>query len=379
MQCPNCGKEALNINGRMICLDCGIEIASGVTPAVNEETEPVISEAVSAVDAPFPNNDTVQHQSNILPESSYSENIIQVKQGLTPELSENESVSVPPEMTAGGTEIQNHQDLADAVAEQTVDHLVPVTPERDTVTDISSNQTNEPSEDTAAHIDFKMEPTIEEIAENNVASPAPVQEGQQDLLDTKADIGASIADETYPKPILGSDASVEEIVANEEKNPIFGDKNGSDSPAAVSDIPKPETPVTFETSTKETQEESYKAPSVKVESENPIRSGGYTQEYLSQVDTINHNIPTVPPIFAKADTFSVNLRSNPDTSDSFGYNADIMPARGAVIKSISRKIAIFMIVIINILILTMVGIVIKNKYLSNINEIIQVEPAGESE
>lgn len=28
MQCPNCGKEALNVNGRYVCLDCGIEIAT---------------------------------------------------------------------------------------------------------------------------------------------------------------------------------------------------------------------------------------------------------------------------------------------------------------------------------------------------------------
>lgn len=27
MQCPNCGRESININGREICLDCGIEIA----------------------------------------------------------------------------------------------------------------------------------------------------------------------------------------------------------------------------------------------------------------------------------------------------------------------------------------------------------------
>lgn len=28
MQCPNCGKEALNVNGKYVCLDCGIEVAS---------------------------------------------------------------------------------------------------------------------------------------------------------------------------------------------------------------------------------------------------------------------------------------------------------------------------------------------------------------
>jgi len=29
MKCPNCGEEAVNINGRHICLDCGIEVSQG--------------------------------------------------------------------------------------------------------------------------------------------------------------------------------------------------------------------------------------------------------------------------------------------------------------------------------------------------------------
>lgn len=37
VQCPNCGKEALNVNGKYVCLDCGIEVAS---PA-DTQTTPV--------------------------------------------------------------------------------------------------------------------------------------------------------------------------------------------------------------------------------------------------------------------------------------------------------------------------------------------------
>ncbi|MCL4386914.1 MAG: hypothetical protein M1355_00710 [Patescibacteria group bacterium] len=41
MKCPNCGEEAVNINGRQICLDCGIEVAVS-DPSANTtvETEP---------------------------------------------------------------------------------------------------------------------------------------------------------------------------------------------------------------------------------------------------------------------------------------------------------------------------------------------------
>jgi hypothetical protein len=41
MQCPTCGKEAINVNGRYVCLDCGVEISpdgttAGGTPAAND-------------------------------------------------------------------------------------------------------------------------------------------------------------------------------------------------------------------------------------------------------------------------------------------------------------------------------------------------------
>lgn len=40
MQCPNCGKEALNVNGRFVCLDCGVEISTTGTPIVQTQTNP---------------------------------------------------------------------------------------------------------------------------------------------------------------------------------------------------------------------------------------------------------------------------------------------------------------------------------------------------
>lgn len=39
MQCPNCGKEAININGREICLDCGIEIAQNISASADSSTD----------------------------------------------------------------------------------------------------------------------------------------------------------------------------------------------------------------------------------------------------------------------------------------------------------------------------------------------------
>lgn len=58
MQCPNCGKEAINVNGKFVCLDCGIQVespqadAASVTapaaPAVSHMfTEPASTEVMS--------------------------------------------------------------------------------------------------------------------------------------------------------------------------------------------------------------------------------------------------------------------------------------------------------------------------------------------
>lgn len=43
MQCPNCGKEALNVNGRYVCLDCGVEISpeAATTNTASETTNTV--------------------------------------------------------------------------------------------------------------------------------------------------------------------------------------------------------------------------------------------------------------------------------------------------------------------------------------------------
>lgn len=50
MQCPNCGKEAINVNGKFVCLDCGVEITPGepstassqpVTPSVIKHDDPI--------------------------------------------------------------------------------------------------------------------------------------------------------------------------------------------------------------------------------------------------------------------------------------------------------------------------------------------------
>lgn len=50
MQCPNCQKEAISVNGKFVCLDCGIEInPSGSTP-----TAPAATDSIVNHDAPQP-------------------------------------------------------------------------------------------------------------------------------------------------------------------------------------------------------------------------------------------------------------------------------------------------------------------------------------
>jgi hypothetical protein len=51
MQCPNCGKEAINVNGRYVCLDCGIEITAGEAQAPVENT---VANHVETVVEPAP-------------------------------------------------------------------------------------------------------------------------------------------------------------------------------------------------------------------------------------------------------------------------------------------------------------------------------------
>lgn len=42
MQCPNCGKEAINVNGRYVCLDCGVEITPDGAPVVGAPLAPAV-------------------------------------------------------------------------------------------------------------------------------------------------------------------------------------------------------------------------------------------------------------------------------------------------------------------------------------------------
>lgn len=54
MQCPNCGKEAINVNGRYVCLECGIELSQSgapvnpppVSPAVDNHAPANLSDAM---------------------------------------------------------------------------------------------------------------------------------------------------------------------------------------------------------------------------------------------------------------------------------------------------------------------------------------------
>lgn len=73
MQCPNCGKEALNVNGRYVCLDCGIEIAPNGSPAayqkppevvVNHNSQTEDNAAPAAQDTPAMWNDANTPASN---------------------------------------------------------------------------------------------------------------------------------------------------------------------------------------------------------------------------------------------------------------------------------------------------------------------------
>jgi hypothetical protein len=47
MKCPNCGKEAIFVNGKYVCLDCGIEISPEQQAAQNMSDDQIIEPAIS--------------------------------------------------------------------------------------------------------------------------------------------------------------------------------------------------------------------------------------------------------------------------------------------------------------------------------------------
>lgn len=49
MKCPNCGKEALFVNGKYVCVDCGIEITPEQQAIQNQASAPVLEPATPSV------------------------------------------------------------------------------------------------------------------------------------------------------------------------------------------------------------------------------------------------------------------------------------------------------------------------------------------
>lgn len=68
MQCPNCGQETVNINGRNVCLDCGIEVSSEsnlsqqATPSVNTDVVEKQNNSEDTVVPSFPPSNTVSEE-----------------------------------------------------------------------------------------------------------------------------------------------------------------------------------------------------------------------------------------------------------------------------------------------------------------------------
>lgn len=139
MQCPNCGKEAINVNGKFVCLDCGIEITpASASPSVPAEPpiinhNPVFASEPDAASAP-----TQPETSNIPvePQTPVRDIYEEALKGAEPKdngsydfdasKTDDKTTESPLETP---TTISSNQSTSDVNSEPTATLVTPITPE----------------------------------------------------------------------------------------------------------------------------------------------------------------------------------------------------------------------------------------------------------
>lgn len=346
MQCPNCGREAININGREICLDCGIEIAqSAAMPEPAEEA---------------------MESSQINTAADISDNVFTDTSAFKSENLEKE------ENISSGLNVPDQSSTEQPVAgESSLTEII--SPERTEVETESQIEVN--PKEKIGEVTTQQESTIE----------SPVEQRQEEAEEKSREIPVTVATEKeeLPKVNLGSPQSknfesveskpMEEIVPKEPVVP-------------QAEIPSQIQPADTDFSSEELRPEMLKnesketASQIEVSSNIPENAGTEVQSVPRQ------EIPQQAPLFKPVDTISYGNVNLPDqapgpsfSGSSFpgqsGGNMEVLRAHGISGGRIFKKIFITTLTILILIAIFGIAYIYKNKFQNLINTATQEESA----
>lgn len=201
MKCPNCGKEALDINGRQICLDCGIEVAHGApTEPKTENSEPVQA----------PGEKPAQEQPQI-PET-YDRTSMDSSKSKAPSISDVEPIpDLGPKPEVGVTEEKQEDKVADII-QDLQGGVSEEKPGREKVTeDLGTKEVETPT--------AQSEPVELEESEN-IETEMPSTEQSFETAEDGEKVGITVAKKKEEAPNLDLTNARSEELENVEAKPV---------------------------------------------------------------------------------------------------------------------------------------------------------------
>jgi len=337
MQCPNCGKEALNINGRQICLDCGIEVAHGVSNAEPQSIEEntVEEKTLSNVPPPPPKEEVVA-QENL---DNVGKDELEAKGSILPAQETKEKIATM-EPTQESSQIEK-EDLTEQSTESSISEA-PKIEEKDEGLKKSDVFTEEVSKEISASEALPPESASFEKSEESSPIFEDGAEGE------KVNLIVAEKKEEAPKVDLTKPRS--EDFENVEAKPI-------------SELVPKEPPVEAPPTIKQSEAVST---TVNVPTGNTGFGGRHTAETpvsspITSVDTITSN--------TYGSTTQTNVQSPysyPISSPLTGDGMEVMPA--SVMRSgIVKKIIIISIIVGIIIAIIVLGFIFWDKFIGLIS------------
>lgn len=312
MQCPNCGKEALDINGRMICLDCGIEVAKGAPQNNLGETQPVQSEQtggvpVSPVEAKEATitSPSLDNTTNLPSESDSTVSSPEVQSGLQTDTSVGTESSELNE--------KNQEEVAKDIYNKLNLDMPNNEPKEQTVQEsLSDSQTTDVSSVSKAE---SVEPVLENLVSNE-----------------EEKVNITVVEKKEEAPSLNlTNAKSEELEKVEAKS--------------VSEIvtKEPETPVASEPQSVQTQAGQVETSFSEPQNIPQVQSSPKVQMPVDTISNVNvGNISQQVPMGQASSIF-------PGAQSGTNTNMDVMPASGMARAGSIKKIVVIIIIVLFIL------------------------------